>query len=856
MSYTQVFGGTTIYPSDVSYLALALSADKALEWPLESNDPSNPAARIIDVTTGGSYSVTLPDATQTGAGQTILFNNLPASTNSFLVKDYSGSTLATVGVGEQWQVYLSDTSTAAGTWRVFRYGASTATVQASALAGYGLTVTSNTLSQSLPVTTFNTSPRTLLATDRASALVWTGTGTGTLNLIGAATVGNNFFIAVRNSGGGDLTVDAAGSETIDGAGTLALRPGESTNLMTDGLTWYTLGLGQEAVFAFDYTSISVTGGTYTLAGSELNRIAYKFVGALTSDQYIVVPSTIQQYWVDNGTTGVYNFYLQTSGGTPVSVPQGGRGIYYCNGTNVVDADTATISLPVSATDGGTGQTSYTTGDLLYASSATTLAKLPDVAVGNVLRSGGVGLAPAWGKVVLTTDVNGTLSAANGGTGQSTYTTGDLLYASGATALAKLADVATGNALLSGGVGVAPAWGKIGLTTHVSGTLPVANGGTGVTTSTGSGSVVLSTSPTLVTPTLGVASATSIATGLGAAATPSHTFTGDLNTGFWSPGADILAASTGGSERFRVTLAGNVGIGTTAPDANGKVDILGNIDPGTTPAALSVRNTGVAAGTATPQYGIRVSVLSYNNATANYGVYAFAYQNVGNTTYGIWGDAGSPTQVGGSNQPFYGATGRAYANSAAAHNLTNGNLPVGVYGTVVSTGSTNTSITAAGYFTNTSTFGSESYGIYVNVATGPTTTIAARFDFAGTEVARIDSAGGILSRGTGGIGYRTGAGGTVTQVTSRTTGVTINKTTGSITLVSAAGTTTWQSFTVTNSTVAATDVIKVVQRSGTDLYMIHVTNVAAGSFQITFATTGGTTTEQPVFNFAVIKGATT
>jgi hypothetical protein len=418
MSYTQVFGGTTIYPSDVSYLALALSADKALEWPLESNDPSNPAARIIDVTTSGSYSVTLPDATQTGAGQTILFNNLPASTNSFLVKDYGGSTIATVGVGEQWQVYLSNTSTAAGTWRVFRYGASTATVQASALAGYGLTVTSNTLSQSLPVTTFNSSPRTLLATDRASALVWTGTGTGTLNLLSAATVGNNFFVAVRNSGGGDLTVDAAGSETIDDLPSLALRPGESTNLLTDGLTWYTLGLGQEAVFAFDYTSISVTGGTYTLTGSELNRIAYKFVGTLSADQYVVVPATVQQYWVDNATTGAYNFYLQTSGGTPVGVGQGTRGIYYCNGTNVVDADTATISLPVGVTDGGTGITSYTIGDLLYANSATTLAKLSDVAVGNVLRSGGVGVAPAWGKVVLTTDVSGTLPVANGGTGAS------------------------------------------------------------------------------------------------------------------------------------------------------------------------------------------------------------------------------------------------------------------------------------------------------------------------------------------------------------------------------------------------------------------------------------------------------
>lgn len=73
-----------------------------------------------------------------------------------------------------------------------------------------------------------------------------------------------------------------------------------------------------------------------------------------------------------------------------------------------------------------------------------------------------------------------LPATSGGTGQSSYAVGDLLYASTTTALSKLADVATGNALISGGVGVAPSWGKINLTTHVSGTLPVANGGTGVT----------------------------------------------------------------------------------------------------------------------------------------------------------------------------------------------------------------------------------------------------------------------------------------------------------------------------------------------------------------------------------------
>jgi hypothetical protein len=130
---------------------------------------------------------------------------------------------------------------------------------------------------------------------------------------------------------------------------------------------------------------------------------------------------------------------------------------------------------------------------------------------------------------------------------------------------------------------------------------------------------------------------------------------------------------------------------------------------------------------------------------------------------------------------------------------------------------------------------------------------------GNSELTVAKGGAVTARGslrstsaTGGIGYATGAGGAVTQGTSRTTGVTLNNVAGAITLFTAAGSATWQSFTVTNSAVAATDTIIVNQRSGTDLYMMHVTAVGAGSFRISFATTGGTTSEAPVFNFAVIK----
>lgn len=104
----------------------------------------------------------------------------------------------------------------------------------------------------------------------------------------------------------------------------------------------------------------------------------------------------------------------------------------------------------------------------------------------------------------------------------------------------------------------------------------------------------------------------------------------------------------------------------------------------------------------------------------------------------------------------------------------------------------------------------------------------------------------------GVGYATGSGGAITQITSRSTGVILNTVCGAITLISAAGTASWTTITVTNSKVAATDIIKLSQKSGTDKYMLHVTKVLAGSFDISFATTGGTTTEQPVFNFTVSK----
>jgi hypothetical protein len=68
------------------------------------------------------------------------------------------------------------------------------------------------------------------------------------------------------------------------------------------------------------------------------------------------------------------------------------------------------------------------------------------------------------------------------------------------------------------------------------------------------------------------SATSISAGLGAVGTPSYTFTGDDNTGMWSPAADTIAFSEGGAEAIRINSTGNVGVGTSAPTQ--RLDIRG------------------------------------------------------------------------------------------------------------------------------------------------------------------------------------------------------------------------------------------------------------------------------------------
>lgn len=354
-SYTNIFGGQTIFPAMLNLRSIALSANLVLEWPTETASTSEVVAYIMQVTpAAGSLEIAMPPADETSNGMSVLFTNEGADT--YTVTDTGGNAILTIAAGETWDLWIVSNATANGTWNSAQRGATTGSVNVAALAGKGLKAITTTLNQDYPISSISTN-YAASTSDRAKFFVWTS-GAGDFDLDDPATVGNGWFCSVRNGGNGALTVTPA-SGTINDAASIDLQPDDSCMIVTDGSEYFTYGLGVQATFAFDFVSINIAGsGNYTLSGAELNRIAYQFTGLLTGNRDIIVPSTTQQYWVTNDTTGAYVLGVRTStqASPGITVDQGESSIMYCNGTDVVDGDTQGISLPVAVAQGGTGAT--------------------------------------------------------------------------------------------------------------------------------------------------------------------------------------------------------------------------------------------------------------------------------------------------------------------------------------------------------------------------------------------------------------------------------------------------------------------------------------------------------------------
>ena len=347
MSYVSPFTGDVIQPTDVSYISLSIAnTTLQLVWPSTSTTSTDVAARIIEVTTTGVSELWMPPADQASVGQDALIRNTGGE--DFDVMDYDGlNTIVTVVAGEAQYIYITDNPDQQGTWGIIAFGIGSSGADAATLAGYGLLAIGQTLNQSQPVTTFS-SNYIALTTDRASTYVWTG-GAGTLTLTLAATLGDNWFMFLRNSGTGALTVACSGANTINASASIALQPADSCIIVCSGTTFYTVGLGRATQFAFTQLSKAVSTGTYTLTASEASNVIQKYTGALIANVTIVIPSTVQVYYILNETTGAYTVTITTGAGATAILTTGTQATLVCDSVNLYNANTilagaSTISL--------------------------------------------------------------------------------------------------------------------------------------------------------------------------------------------------------------------------------------------------------------------------------------------------------------------------------------------------------------------------------------------------------------------------------------------------------------------------------------------------------------------------------
>ena len=362
MSFNSPFTGQVIQPTDVSYRSINIdSLGVQLEWPINGSPTDQPVARIMDVFPFEPASfITMPPANQTSVGQDALFRNTGPFT--FSVLGYSGSIITSVAPSKAAYIYLRSNTAQGleeqGVWGIIDFGVGASSPDAAALAGFGIKAITSTLNQKHTVTSFSTN-YTAVAADRAASYLWTG-GAGTLTLTAPATLGNDWFMMVRNGGTGTLTVSPASGQ-INGSASLAMQPADSAFIICSGSTFFTVGLGKTTQFNFTQLTKAVTTGSYTLNSAEASNVVQKYTGTLAGNVTIVVPATIQVYYITNQTDGTgagfsITFTTGIPGATTVTVPASQQAVLVCDSVNIVNAATiaAGISSPLLLSNGTVG----------------------------------------------------------------------------------------------------------------------------------------------------------------------------------------------------------------------------------------------------------------------------------------------------------------------------------------------------------------------------------------------------------------------------------------------------------------------------------------------------------------------
>jgi hypothetical protein len=312
-------------------------------------------------------------------------------------------------------------------------------------------------------------------------------GSGTKSLYAAGTVQFAIFTSdgfVKTDASGTLSVDtttyltSSGSITGNAATATKLETARTITATGDGVWSVSFDGSANVSSALTLTTVNTNVGSFGSAtavpvvtvngkglvtGVSVATITASGLGALTmvtGDTTSRTANTV--YAAPNGSAGTATFRALVAADIPALAyaPTAGSSSIVTLGTVTTGTWHATA---IGAAYGGTGQTVYVVGDILYASTTTALSRLADVATGKVLISGGVGVAPSWGQAVLTSAVTGVLPVANGGTALSTLTGAYYLpYSTSATVMAVLAPNTTtsikGLTMTgTGSAGADPAW---------------------------------------------------------------------------------------------------------------------------------------------------------------------------------------------------------------------------------------------------------------------------------------------------------------------------------------------------------------------------------------------------------------
>lgn len=240
MSFTQVYGGSAVKPSQPSFLALTIAADTELVWPIETTAGSPVVAAMINVTASTtSLGLAMPPGNTGSTGVATMITNVGA--NTFTLTDQAGNAIVAIPTTQAWLIALTDNSTANGTWVALQMASTTSSATAAALAGPGLKAVGPLLELNyIPIE--QSADFVVTAAYRAKVVEWTGSIDGQMQLDTLANLTPGWSFMISNPSDFTVYLTTSGGDTIDNLSGIDIKSGQSVLVCAGVSQFLTFGV--------------------------------------------------------------------------------------------------------------------------------------------------------------------------------------------------------------------------------------------------------------------------------------------------------------------------------------------------------------------------------------------------------------------------------------------------------------------------------------------------------------------------------------------------------------------------------------------------------------------------------------